>query len=814
MNSVVANIRYALRKLVRSAGFTTTAMITLAVGIGATTAIFSVVYSVLLKPLPYSEPDALVDIRHSAPGVEFPELPHSVGTHVYYREQSRVLEETAVYNTGTSNITGDGDPVRIDVLRTSATLFPVLRVTAALGRTLVEEDNQPGATLVTVLSNAIWRQRFGSDPGVLGNTIIVNNIPREIVGVMPAGFSFPTEDVRLYLPLEIDPANAQFGNFSHGGVARLKPGMTVADAGTELQQLVQRFPERFSDVTPEIIANAQFGVLVTPLLEQIVGDVQQTLLIVLGAVGFVLLIACANVANLFLVRAEGHQKEIAVRTSLGANRGDLIKYFMAESLTLSTLSGLVGVALAVGSLRMLVAMGPEDIPRLSEVGLSLPALGITAAISLLIGCMFGAVPIFKYAAINLAGALKDGGRSSSVGKERHKARNALVVVQVSLALVLLVGSGLMLQSFRALKNVEPGYGMADRLTLQISLPADRYDEKDVVANFHLDAIERLQTIPGVSEVAVISNIPLGGNSSNDLIDAEGIVRGPNELPPVLELNAVSPNYFAQAGIEFSAGSSFERPLNESDALQSVITESAANRFWPNENPIGKRLTSDPLEMGEDKVWYTVVGVVPDVRSMSLTEDPVETVYTQMNGSWPQRNVSYIIHSERPTELLVPAVRAEMLRLDANLPLANIRTFEEIARRSSAQLAFTMTLLGLAAIVALLLGSVGIYGVISYVFAQRTQEIGVRIALGAQQSDVSRMVLKQGTVLTGTGLLIGVAAAFGLTRFMESILFEVSPTDPITFGTVTLVLTLVSLLAAYVPARRAARTDPLEALRAE
>ncbi len=812
MISGASSLRYILRKLFKSVGFTATSIITLATGIGATTAIFSVVYSILLKPLPFPEAELLVDIAHTAPGVEFPELDHSVGTHLHYRELSRVLEETAVYDEGTSNVTGDGEPERLDVLRTSASLFSVLRATVATGRPLIEADNEPGASPVVVLSNATWRQRYASDPRILGRSIAVDGVDREIVGVMPADFSFPSPDIRLFIPMEIDPAEARFGNFGPRGVARLNPGQTASDAQSELQQLVQRLPERFPDATLELLEGAQFGSVVTPLLERTVGDVKRTLVVVLGAVGFVLLIACANVANLFMVRAEGHRKEIAIRTSLGAGSGALVRYFMAESLTLSTVSAILGIGLAAGSLKLLVALGPQDLPRLNEVGLSFPTLALAITLSTVVGVVFATVPIFKYGALNLATSLKDGSRSASVGRERHRARNMLVVSQVALAVVLLVGSGLMLQSFRYMKNVDPGFGIDGRLTVQVSLPPDRYDSTEDVADFHLEAAERLAAIPGVFGASAIANIPLGNRSSGDLVEAEGVVRGPNELPPVMELNWVSPNYFAESGIEFNRGEGFSPPISETEARQAVITEQVARRYWPDVSPLGKRLNIDPLEDPEDRTWYTVVGVVPDVRSSSLTEDPVETVYLQLNGSWTQRTASYVIRSSQPTDVLVPAVREAMRELDSNLPLANIRTMQEIASRSSAQLAFTMSLLGLAAVVALLLGSVGIYGVISYVFAQRNQEIGVRIALGAQRGTISRMVLKQGGMLTAVGLGVGLVAAAVLTRFMESLLFEVNPTDPVTFGVVTLLLALVSMLAAYVPARRAARTDPLEAFR--
>jgi predicted permease len=814
-----SQLRYVARKLMRSPGFTFITVLTLAVGIGANTAIFSVVNGVLLRPLPFDNPDELVGLWHTAPGIGIDEFRQSETSYTLYRELNSSFVDIGLYDDRTVNLTGDRDPIRVQAASATSSFFRVLGVAPARGRAFAEEDDQTGNPQVVMLSDELWRSQFGSDPNILGRSLQLDGTGWEVVGIMPSGFTYPGQDTRLWIPHRIDPATLGRVSFGPDAVARLRPGVTLQAAEADLNRMLARLPEAYpSDLTAETMESAQMAAFANPLLEDVVGEVRQTLLILLGTVGFVLLIACANVANLFLVRAEGRQREIALRTALGAGRGDLIKYFLTESIVLGLLGGVVGLGLAYWGIAGLTALGP-NIPRLDEIGLHGSVLAFTGLISLIAGLLFGVIPILRYRSPNVAATLKEGGRGSSAGRHSHRTRHALVISQVALALVLLIASGLMARSYWQLKDVNPGFDSDGVLTARVSLPGSAYQEAREIAGFYKRLLDDLKGLPGVSAAGAITNLPMtdGGNNSGLLLEDFPIE--PGEIPPVVRTNFATPGYFAALGIPLRAGRTFERYGHEEPALSVVVNAALEQHFWPDQSALGKRVAMG-MGDGEEPLWYTIVGVVGNVRDDGLAQDAVDMAYFPVvvmdegEVEWASATMSIAIRTKGPPMLLAGPVRQAIWRLDPRLPVANLRTTADIISGSTARTSFTMLLLGIAAAVALLLGTVGIYGVISYVVSQRTQEIGVRMALGAKRSEVSGMVVRQGVMVSAAGVAIGLLGAFGLTRLMEGLVFGVSTTDPLTFAGVAAVLLCVSVVASYIPARRAAGVDPLEALRYE
>jgi predicted permease len=813
------SIRSLAFKLARTPTFTAVAVVTLAVGIGANTAIFSVVNGVLLKPLPYPEPDRLVTVGPTAPGLGYDQISLSDATYFYFRENNRTLENLAAWNTPTRNLTGLERPLRLDVAAVTHTIFRTLRVSPALGRPFVEDDDLPGAAAVAVLTHDLWAETFGSDPSVLGRTILLDGSSTEIIGVMPPGFEIPTESLDLLIPLRLDPAAPPQLNHYLSGIGRLAPGVTVEEASRDLDRVGKTVVEAFPDTyTPQMNEEARFGGSATSLRTEIVGDVTTALWVILGTVGFVLLIACANVANLFLVRAEGRQREIALRTALGADFRSLARYFLSESMGLAVMGGVLGILLAYVGLRVLLATAPDTIPRLGEVGIDLTVLLFTGGISVLAGLLFGAFPLIRYGHPNLVSALKEGGRGTTSGKPGHGARNAMVVGQVALALMLLAGAGLMLRSFQALRSVDPGFDAENVLTLRIALPSADYPDRGAISPFYETLLDGIRALPGVRAAGSVTGLPLAGDRTSDsIIIPEDNPTPEGEMPPLANTQFAGPGYFEAMGIRVLEGTAFE----PSDAYESsggvVITQALARKFWPDENAVGKR-----VQRSWGEPWYQVIGVIEDVRERSLVDDhrqlvywPVRPLADEEGGfPWAAPGRALVIRTDVDPLSLVPAVRREIWAMDPNLPIADIRTMERIVGRSMARTSFTTLLLAIAAVVALILGTVGIYGVISYVVSQRTQEIGVRLALGADRRRVEAMVLRQGALLAGLGIFVGVVGAGALTRVMASLLVETSATDPLTFVVVAALLAAVATTASWVPARRAASTDPMIAMRAE
>ncbi|HEY2737155.1 MAG TPA: ABC transporter permease, partial [Thermoanaerobaculia bacterium] len=652
-----------------------------------------------------------------------------------------------------------------------------------------------------------------------GKTLRVDGVERQIVGVMPAGFRFPSPDDELWIPLTIDPVRLRPTDFNYAAIGRLRPGVTPETAARDLSALVWRIPEVYGekDLSRGMIESAHLGVAVPPLRDEVVGAVARVLWVLLGSVGCILLIACANVGNLFLVRAERRQRELAVRTALGATQGDVTRLFLGESLGLSLLGGLLGLALAWASVRLLLSVSPPGIPRLEEVGVSSRVLLFAIALSLCAGLLCGAFAALRTRVSVLVPALKEGGSGGTVGRARHRARSALIVAEMALALVLLVGSGLMVKSFERLRSVDPGFDPQGVLTLRLDLPPAEYRDTAATLGFIQRLLERVRALPGVAAAGTTFPLPLTGSTPSSGYWIEDFPPGGDQVWPQLGTRFVSPGYFSAMHIPVIEGRVFDR-LDPARRTDVVVNRALAERYWPGASALGKRLS---LERPGEWFWYTIAGVVGDVHDAGLESQPTPCVYYPMvrfsSVEWAPRSISLIIRGGTadgdPTAFVAP-LRAVVRSLDPNLPLAQVRPLREVVERSIARTSFTMLLLVVAAAVALVLGSVGIYSVIAYAVSQRTREIGVRMALGATRHDISRMVLGEGLAITCLGIAVGLAGALALTRLMLALLYGVSPTDPATFVAVPALLAGVALLATWVPARRAARVEPLVAIRCE
>jgi predicted permease len=814
------SLRNVFRQLTRFPVFTMVSVVTLAVGIGANTAIFSVVNGILLKPLPFDEPDRLVGVWHTAPGLGFDKVNQSAATYFTYRGQGRVFEDIGIWDNTSVSITGLEEPEEVSAMKLTDGTLPILRIQPILGRAFSAEDDSPGTPETVLLSYGFWQRRFGGDPAVLGRALSVDGRPHEIIGVMPAGLRFLRYDPDVYLPFRLDRSKAFMGNFSQQGLARLRPGVTIEQANDEVARLIPLAVENFpGGLTLEMLEDARFGPYVCSLKEDVVGDVGKVLWVLLGTVGLVLLCACANVANLFLVRADGRQQELAVRTALGADRWQIAKELLLESVSLGVLGGVIGVGLAYGGLRLLLAMGPESLPRQEAIAIDGTALGFALAISVLAGLVFGLFPLLKYGGPNMVNALKEGGRASSEGQERHRARNTLVVAQIALALVLLVGSGLMIRSFQSLQDVHPGFVRPEEvLTLRVSIPEAEIEDGEQAVFTHEQIVRKIEQIPGVVSVGLSSSVTMDGNDSNDAVYVEEFPVPEGQIPPIRRFKWISEDYFETMGNPVLAG----RPITWGDirrhASVCMVTENFAREYWDSPaEAVGKRIRASL-----DDPWREIIGVVGDVYDDGVGEKAPTVLYWPMliedlwgQGLYARRNVAYAVRSSRAgTQGFLREIRQAVWSVNPNLPLARVKTLEEWLEDSMARTSFTLIMLGIAAAMALLLGAVGIYGVISYTVSQRTREIGLRMALGAQRADVSRLVLRQGFLLVGLGVLLGLGAAAGLTRLMSALLFGVSATDPITYLAAALGLGSIALMASYFPARRAAGVDPMEALRWE
>ncbi len=815
MTGMLNDLRYALRGLLRHPAFTTIAVVTLALGIGATTAVFTLVDGVLLRPLPFPASDRLLAIEHRGrDGQDV--LPISSGLYVTYGERAPALASIAMFQQTVVNLVGEGEPERIAAQAVTPSFFKVLGVEAQVGRTFTDDEGAPDGEQVVVIGDGLWRRNFGADPSAVGRMLDLNGVSRRIVGVMPPDFGHPNRDAQLWVPLVVDPTQLSYGGFGAGGIARLAAGASVEGAHTELQGLVDRLSEFAPADEAAFLKQVNLKTVVRPLKEAVVGDVGRTLWILLGTVGFVLLIACANVANLLLVRAEGRQRELALRVAVGAGRAHVLRAFMGESLVLAAVGGGLGVAIAALAVRVSVGVVPSDIPRMAEVGVDLRVLGFTALLSLGCALFFALFPLLRYGTADLANQLREGGaRGGTTGRERHRMRNTLVVVQVALALVLLVGSGLMFRSFVALRAVDPGFHPDGVLTARLSVPSAEISGSAETADFFVELQDRLTHQAGVEAAGLVGRVPLSGGVSFTTIEVEDQPRGPGDLPVFANNTAAGPGYMEAMGIPLLEGRTFRREDGAAGTRAVVVGKAFADHWWPNASALGKR-----LRLGfPNEDWWEIVGVVGDVHLTTLEDPPGELIYFPptlgaAERPFVNRAFDVVVRTTGSPLQFVPVLRRELHDLNARIPLDNPRTMKDVFDGATARTSFTMALLAVASGIALILGLVGIYGVISYIVSQRTREIGVRMALGASAPTVRGMVVRQGLALAGAGVVVGLLAAGLMSSLMSTLLFGISATDPVTYGAVALALIAVATAASWLPAMRAAGVDPSNALRVE
>ena len=795
MDHLIQDLRYGTRTLLKSPGFTAVAVLTLALGIGANTAIFSVVDTLLLRPLPLKDPGRLVLVRDTQPGVD--NAPASYPEYLDWKERSKTFEALGAFFNTTFSLTGKGEPEELPALRISAGLFPMLGLFPAQGRGFRPEEEKPGAERVALISHALWQRRFDASPSVLGTPIALAGEPYTVVGVMPPGIAFGRHP-DVYIPLRLDEKRAPRGLHFMTVLGRLRSGPDLTRARAEVESMAARL--RAEAVT-------RHGIVITPLQEQMVGDTRPALLVLFGAVGLVLLIACANVANLLLARAASRQKEIAIRRAVGASRSRLIRQLLTESLVLSLVGGGLGLLLAWWGVDLLVSAGAR-LPRIEEIRIDGTVLAFTAGVALLTGLLFGLAPALQASSADFHESLKEGGRQTGLGSGRQRLRSLLVVSEVALSLVLLIGAGLLIRSFVSVLDNDMGFDPSRVLALDLSLPLSSYGEPEKQAAFFKELLARVNRLPGVKGAAVVSHLPLGGNNTNSGLLIEGRTWPRDELP-LADDRLVSADYFRVLGIHLVRGRTFTPRDVESSLHVAVINESLARRFFSHTDPIGKRIDMQWKTSG----WQEIVGVVGDIKHDGLDLPSEPAVYVPYLQT-PDSGMTLVVRATGDPLGLVGAVRAQVYGVDRNQPVSRVRTMEELVAESVGPRRLSMSLLSGFASLALFLAAVGIYGVMSTSVAQRTHEIGVRMALGARRSDVMRLVVGQGAKLTLAGLGLGLAAALPLTRLLSVLLFGVSATDPLTFCGVSFLLTAVALLACYLPARRASRVDPMAAIRCE
>jgi putative ABC transport system permease protein len=803
IESFIMDLRYGTRSLLKKPGFTVTAVVALALGIGANTAIFSVINGVLLRSLSYAQPENIVMLWEA--NLSRTRLQNVVSPANFFDWQkgSTSFEYMAAAWDTRLNLTGGGaEPEEIEAQRVSAHFFSALGVQPSLGRSFAADEDRPGGNPVIVLSHRLWRSRFGGNASIIGQQVTVSGRAFSVIGVMPPDFDFLNAEVQAWTPLALDPAMdyRQSGRFLRC-VGRLKPGVPIEQAHAELNGIAKRLEETYPAY------NKGWSVNLVPIHEQIVGDIRPILIVLFGAVAFVLLIACANVANLLLSRAAARHKEFALRAALGASRLRLVRQMLTESVLLSLTGGAAGVALAYWGIQMLIAFGPANIPRLHEITIESRVLGFTFVVALLTGVLFGLLPALQASRPDLNDALKQSARGSTGGKSRVF-RNLFVVAEVSLALVLLIGAGLMIRSFFRLHSVRTGFSSEHVLTMRVQLPSAKYPEAQQRGNFFKQARDRIAALPGVNAVGAINFLPLNGLASSTSFDIEGRPEPAPGEKPGTEVRVVTPNYFTAMGIPLLKG----RVLDEHDGAESralVINETFAKKFFPNEDPVGKRLIIN----WDPKVADEIVGVVADIKESALDRDANPAIYWP-HPREPYQFMNFILRTATDPMIAASAAQKEIRAIDPDQPVADVRTMEAVVAKSIARPRFNALLLGIFAAVALVLASVGLYGVMNYSATQRTHEIGIRMALGATKTDVMRLVVGNGMLLSFIGIAIGVVAASGLTRVMQSFLFGVEATDALTFGAVSALLVLVALVASYIPARRATLVNPVIALRYE
>ncbi len=815
-------LKHVLRRLMKSPVFTIVTLATVAIGIGANSAIFSVVNGVLLKPLPYADAERLVGVWQSAPGIGINELQLSFSDYFTFLDENRSFQELGLWDNSSVSITGLGAPEQVQNLEVTDGILPALGVQPALGRWFTAKDDSPGSPATTILTYGYWMRRFGGDASAIGRRIVMDGEAKEIIGVMPQSFRFLDQKPDLIVPFQFDRGKAMLGNFSFQGIARLKPGVSLAQANQDIARMAPIVNTKFPPppgFSVKLFEDVKILPDVHPLKQDVIGDLGRVLWVLMGSIGVVLLIACANVANLLLVRAEGRQQELAIRSSLGANWTEIARELLMESVALGLAGGVLGLALAYGALKVLVSIAPASLPRLQDIAIDPRVLLFTLTISLFAGLLFGLIPVVKYGAPSMAAVLRAGGRTLSQSKERHRVRNTLVVLQVALALVLLISSGLMIRTFLALQHVQPGFTNAAQLqTISLYIPDAQVKEPERVARMLQDMQQRISQIPGVSSVSFANCAPTDGNNSNDLLYAEDRTYREGEIPPIRRFHFVAPGFFHTMGTRLIAGRDYTWTDIQDKRNVVIISENMARELWRDPSAaLGKRIREG---MKDD--WREIIGVVQNIYDNGADQKPPAIVFwpAMLNNfygesTYIQRRAVFAIRSTRTgSESFLKEVRQAIWAVNANLPLTGIRTMEEVYRGSMARSSFTLVMLAIAGSMALLLGVVGIYGVISYSVSQRTREIGIRIALGAQPRTLRTMVVRHGVLLAAIGVAFGLAGAAALTRIMASFLFDVSALDPMTYCAVSAGLLAAAAAASYIPAHKASTVNPVDALRAE
>jgi predicted permease len=821
----IDQLRQVIRRLAHTPMFTAITLLTLAIGIGANTVIFSVVEGVLLKPLPYPEADRLIGVWHTAPGINIKDLNMAPSIYFIDREQNTTFDDIGVYDGDAINVTGTGTPEHLRGLDVTDGTLPLLGVTPALGRLFTRKDDSAGVPETVLISYAYWQKKFGSASSVIGTSIAVDGRTRQIIGVLPKDFHFlDFPDAAIIMPFQWDRSKIKLGNFSQRALARLKPGVTMEQASADMARLLpitfRSFPAP-DGFSPALFEKAHISPNLRPLKKDVIGDVDKVLWVLMGSIAMVLLVACANVANLLLVRVEGRRQELAIRSALGAPWKRTAAELLFESLAIGVVGSLIGLVLANGALRALVAAAPTGLPRIHEIGIDTPVLLFTLGLALFTSLLIGAIPILKYAGVNATTGLREGGRALSQSRERHRARKVLVIVQVALALVLLICSGLMIRTFQALVHVDPGFTAPESLqSFRFYIPETQIPDTqpERVVHQQQEILDKLAAIPGVSSASFANAVPLDGYDTNDILYAQDHVYGEGEIPPVRRFKFISPGYFSTLGTHLVTG----RDLTWSDIYDkhyvAIVSENFAREYWHSpQGAIGKMIrvaSTDP--------WREIVGVAQNVHEDGADQDAQSTVY------WPvmqdnfegektelRRGVAFAIRSPRAgSQAFMKEVQEQVWSVNSAVPLADPTTIGELFTKSMARTSFTLVLLCVASALALLLGTVGIYGVIAYTVSQRTREIGIRMALGAQRTELTNLFVRQGLWLTAIGAACGLIVAFAAMRLMSSLLFNVSPADPATYIVITTTVVATACLACYLPSRRAATVNPVNALRSE
>lgn len=800
---------------------------TLVIGIGAAVAIFALVNGVLLKPLPYGDPDGLVVPYHNMQLVGLSKGNQTAGTYRTYKKLARSLEAIGVYQRSAVNVSDSRSgaaPQRINSADITQSVLPILQVPPLLGRNFTEAEDAPKGPNVLLISEGLWRSRFAADRGVLGRTLEINGQTWEIIGVMPKRFRFPSAETQLWLPVRMDPNEPFPGGFNYDGIARLRKGVTIADAGRDMKAVLPRIVELSPNLAPGVstqmlLDQAKPLPFVTPLKEDVTGGISKTLWIVAAAAGVVLLVACANVTNLILVRADGRQRELAVREALGAGRRRVMAYFLAESVVVTLVSAALGLALAAVAIRLLVTMGPQAIPRLAEVHIDVATVVFAIVISAFVAFICSIVPVLRIGRVDLSHALREGGRGGTAGRARQRIRSALVAGQIALALVALASSGLLLRTFQRLNAVRPGFEPQGLATFWVALPGARYPKDSSVVRFYAQLIDRVRALPGVKDAGLTSRIPFGPNgwNQNPFYPEDDLATYANKIPPLNFYTTIDGGYFHAMGIPLIAGKTFDR-LELQRPGEAIISRQTAMKFWKDSTGrqvIGKRFRELP-----NGPWVTVIGVVGETRDTSLAMPPSMVVYRpetpgmrEFDGQ-AQWTMALVVRTTGEPNAITPTIQRALRDLDPTLPLFDVRAMTDIMAGSMAQLSFTIIVLGAAALVTLILGAIGLYGVMAYVVSLRTRELAVRIALGATPSAVVRMLTRQGVAVTGFGIGGGLVLFVIVARALKSLLFGVASTDPLTLASASLLLVGIAALASWIPARRTSRVDPADVLRAE